>query len=71
MPSMIDTPTYRTANTALDGRLATRLRQWRRRDWSGERMARELYLITDGLVDVTGQTVRVWLRQLDPTTDAE
>ena len=65
MPTLIDTATYRAADAILAGRLASHLRSWRRKGWSGERMSRELYLTTGGAVDVTGQTIRQWLRKFE------
>ena len=48
------------ADHLLDGSLAQRIRGWRADGESWDRIARNVWQLTDGRVDVTGPTIRTW-----------
>jgi len=56
-------PLFRLADLLLDGGLGEFLRAQRREDASWDTIAKELWLLTDRQVDVSGPTVQAWFER--------
>lgn len=68
MKTTVETPTFLLADEILRGKLASYLRAWRRtkpKPLSHDRIAQELYVMTDQKVSVSGPTIGLWLKSLD------
>lgn len=55
--------TFQFADHLLGGTLVDQLRAWRESDMSFEGMAKELFIMTDRKINVSGPTVNNWYHE--------